>query len=271
MISTRYGLGHIPDLASHREEALRFRHIGGLVGTSTVMASSRDWRHFDPTDRDQGRTNTCTCQTASAGIYMAGQAAAAFGRGDAIPRPSVLYPYGSARLVDQELDGVPPARRQLVDLGVRPGSVISALETYGIVSEEKWPFSEGAVNDDLPLDADIAAADALLTGNYAIGGPDTALLMRMALDKAQFPQLAIDVYKNFEDADGNDPYDDVAGEWQGRHMLLAVGYRPGQILVRNWWTRRWADEGYIWMTDRFINGPNVRDCSVLTSAPKIKP
>jgi Papain family cysteine protease len=48
----------------------------------------------------------------------------------------------------------------------------------------------------------------------------------------------------------NDP--PAGAPTRGRHAVLAVGYQPTEILIRNSWGDTWALGGYAWISDTYI-------------------
>lgn len=260
------GFGHRPDRLQDVEEDLILRHVSELVGVAAPRATSRDWRHLDPTVLSQGSSNTCVPHAGSTSLYMFAQ-----GSGHPIQRPSIRHAYLQGQLEDQRLDGIPRERRQLLDIGMRARSMLVAWSTYGIVSEARWPFDDTKVTEPLPFDLDVAAADAKLTGWYRADSGTMSQSFRRALDARTFPIVAIDVHESFEQISGVDgyEYDEPSGAFLGRHMICIVGYRPGFVLMKNSWGSSWCDDGYCWLSNRFLDSENTRDGWILTAAPAL--
>lgn len=269
------GMGFIADEPHHRAaDALDRPFIGeqrvGLLRYSEpkdvrLSRTSRDWRHLRDRVSDQKGTNSCVGQFVSTAVYMAGQAQASLGTGVAVKRPSALWSYGVARLRAS-------GGGQLVDLGCSPRHMMLGAQEHGIVAEERFPFDPALVNGPFPVDLDLAGADALLTGYYMIDADDADEHFALALDKGHFPGLALDVYENFYDANGSEPYDDVAGEQRGSHMVTATAFRPDpmggfQIGIDNSWSLGWGDDGFLWLTSRFVRSRHVQHRTVITAAP----
>jgi hypothetical protein len=256
------GLGYIPDAIEHQiEDEVERAIVGGpralLSGSS--FGASREWRHLVDRVADQGATNSCVGQWLSNAVYLAGRAAEVMGTGARVKRPSALWSYAIARWKD--------AHGLLVDDGCQPRSMMLGAQEHGIVAEDRWPFDPADVNVAPPFDADVAGADAHLTGWYGIGAAHASDLMRSALDRGHFPGFAIDVYDNFYDHNGTATYDEPKGEWRGSHMITAVAHRPGAICILNSWSKHWADDGYAWLSDALIESVHVRQRLVITAAP----
>lgn len=271
------GLGYRLDVPDDVLHDLRYRDIDGLLGVGSPMATSRDWRHLDNVVLDQGPTNTCVAQSGSTALYMRGQAA-----GVPIPRPSILHGYVYGQLEDQRLEGVAVDDRKVMDIGMRARSMFLAWSQYGVVSEERWGFDPAelarlvaassirAVSERIPFDVDMAGADAMLEGWYPIDPRRKSLDIARALDKAHFPVIAIRVFENFLGWTGMRDYDAPEGEWIGNHMMTCVGFRPGYTLLKNSWGKGWGDEGYVWLSNVFIDGLHGLDGWVVTAAPNVR-
>jgi hypothetical protein len=254
------GMGFICDtladvFAAREERPLVGGGVGSLFsGRTTGHATSRDWRHLLDHVVDQGPTNSCVGQFLSSAVYLAGQA-----QNEPVKRPSALWSYAGARWRDNY--GV------LEDIGCRPTQLMLAGQEHGLVAEERWPFEVASVNVPPPFDADVAGADALLTGWYSADLMDVPLALRLALDKGHFPGVAMEVRDSFYDVRPFDVFDEPRGEFRGNHMVTLVGYRPGAFLLLNSWGRGWGDDGSCWVSDRFIASHYCKQRMVVTAAP----
>lgn len=260
------GFGFIPDRLAHTEEDAIARPLFGTTGSSSLdqvgddYASSRDYRHLDDGVTNQLSTNSCWAQFVSNACYLAGQEAHWRGTGPAINRPSVLWAYAVGRYKT--------TFGKLVDLGTRPRDGLEGLGEHGLVAEKDWAFNAAEINDAPPFDLDLKAIDSKLTGYYFIG--DAAASpeqMRAANDKGHFPGLALDVHESFIDHNGDGVYEEPSGDLRGLHMVTVVGYRPGSILIKNSWGTNWGDDGYAWLSDRFVRSHYVKHRCVITAAP----
>lgn len=259
------GFGYVPDPLEYQiEDEVDRMLIGGasslLPGVS--HGTSKEWRHLVDRVPNQGPTNSCVGWWLSSAVYLAGRAAEVMGTGERVERPSALWSYALARWKD-------PATQvgRLTDDGCQPRAMMRGAQENGLVAEKRWPFDPADVNVPPPFDADVAGADAFLTGWYGIGASHAADMMRSALDRGHFPGFAIDVYDNFYAYNGTSTYDIPRGSWQGSHMVTVVGHRPGELCILNSWGREWGDDGYAWLTDELVESAYVKQRLVVTAAP----
>lgn len=248
--------GAIPDRLADAELDGRTRHVSGLIGAQPGYAPTRDWSVLLDFVPDQQSTNRCVGWSFSSAMYLAGQA-----KGQPIPRPSAKWLYDIARYYDTP--------NVLVDIGSRPRSMALAATRHGVISEERLASTVANVDEPPPFDCDLSAASAVFTGYYKLDG-NVPTLMRMALDKGHFPVFSIVVHEGFTDLRRGDVYDEPQGAELGRHMLTAIAYRAGMFKILNSWGRYWCDDGFCWMTDRFVSSHFVSDRYVVSAAPKVQ-
>ncbi len=275
-----YGLGHRDGLSEHVAIDLAHRPASALVGAGAPTMEARDWRFLDDHVANQSASSTCVAQSGSMAVYMRGQAAALRGEGYAVPRPSVLQAYFFGQLEDQLLDGIATERRKIVDEGMRARSMLVAWETFGIAAESHLPFDiatlRAVVNAPsaeeasklLPFDLDVAGADAKLTGWHRINDAARSEEIALALDIAHFPIVPVKVYEDFMSWSGPATYTGPAGAYVGGHAMTAVGFRPGETLLKNSWGDGWGSGGYVWVSNSYIDQFGL-DCWVIDAAPPL--
>lgn len=265
------GFGHRPDLLGLAADDMRQRPATDLVGVSAPSGIDRDWRFLDPEVLDQGPTNSCVANAACESVYMFAQGARLRGTGEAIPRPSRRHAYIQGQLEDQRLDNIQVDKRVVADNGMRARSLLMGWQEFGVVSEDRWPFDPSNVLEALPFDLDLAAADAKLTGWYRAESSRMSVQFRQALDKCVLPIFAIRVYENFQQVGPMSGYEytEPRGAYLGNHMMLAVGSRPGFILVKNSWGTSFGDGGYCWISDLFLDSEYALDGWLLTASPPL--
>lgn len=276
------GLGFIPESREHVEADIRLRPVSELIGTSPPSSSWRDWRHLDPFVDDQHQTNMCLPFSIGMGVYMRGQAAVSLGEGAAVPRPSVMQPYIYGQLEAQRQGGVPRDERRIRDEGLQYRAVLAALEANGLIAAERWPFSPAElaqfvdaksikeISERIPFDIDLAGADARVSGWHRMGERPFSEECALALDKAHFPSVAIGVYQNFMTWSGSSTYDQPEGRHLGYHAMIAVAYQRGETCFKNSYGPGYADGGYIWLSNRFLDNGGAIDGLIVTAAPPLR-
>lgn len=252
----KYSTGHIPDHPEHVSEDLAQRHIGGLIGARPGASIGRDWRYLLDDVLNQGGTESCVAHWFSSALFLASQVAAERGAGPALPRISRRWCYNVARWRDQF--------GTLIDAGCRPRQMMIGAERNGLIAESAFGWSELGINEMPPFDLDIAARDMLFSGYYRADA--IADQLRLALDKGHFPGIAMPIHEGFYDYDGKSVYDEPRGKpTGGMHMVTLIGYEPGAFLMLNSWGTGWGDDGFGWLSDRFVERSDVTDRLVVTA------
>lgn len=270
-----YPLGHIASPDGERERIARRPLVGdtGLVGISMAgLGGVQDLREWSgPVTTQVG--NSC-CWDASLGQIES----RARKLGVVIPKLSVKCAWVWAQLRDQQRRGVPYEQRRAWDQGSSIDMGTLALREHGLVSEARCffeagdldPKPDGRADLQIPIDVDMAAADALLTGDYGVDPEDAPEALRMAMRDFHFPILAISVDRRFLDLVGHDvEYDGVQNDQDiiGGHAMRVVGSRPGFLLLQNSWSEAWGDAGFVWLSDRAAR--RGRDACVFTAVPHL--
>lgn len=257
---TTFPTGHLRADDAEAERIAR-RHVRDLIGavpTSDEEQDLRDWS--GPVTTQVG--NSC-CWDASLGAIESRSRML----GWPCPKLSVKASWVWAQLRDQHRRRVPFAARRAWDQGSRLDMGFLALHEHGLVSEERCSFEpgdlvpkpDGLADIRIPLDVDLAGADALFTGDYGVDPADAPSALRAAMRAGYFPIIAIDVDERFMALYGaGATYDGVvdAREIVGGHAMRVVGSRPARgsapsaLLLQNSWGEGWGDDGYVWLTDR---------------------
>lgn len=273
------GLGHEIDEVGEAER-LMWRPLAGLVGFSDAGEDNGDLSHLEPMVLDQSWSLSCVWQAIMMALFMRGVAQSEEGTGPAIPFPSIMQAWTLAQWqADREM-GVPPSRRRATNRGSRISSGLRALREFGICSARRWPFpmdwdsvpkdhrTGEVILDDMPLDVDIASADALLTGDYGAASEDFPRMARRALRQRHFPVVAFDVdepFLNLEISEWRGLTDPIVG----RHCVLVTGWRPGWLKIKNSYGPYWGSDGYCWIPDEYLSSRHARDGAVVTAVPKV--
>lgn len=248
--------GFLDDPADVVSAELQSHHVRALVGEPAVLPGYWDFVAQVQGIPDQGRTSSCVAQAFSTSFETRSHII-----GAPIERPSVLAGYTGGRLVAAP-------KSVLVDGGSNPLAVLEAYRKYGLVAESRFPFSEDRVNAPLPLDVFQHGADATLGGHYRIGaGAGAGLELRRALFAGYIPVFAMSVDQRFFDLEGGRVYMPSGGPKLGRHMQAIVGYAPGKFLIAGSWGRGWAEDGFAWIDERFIESSECSSFIVPTIIP----
>jgi Papain family cysteine protease len=252
------GLGFLPDPTDIVDAETIARPLRALTGSSiSTLPDAFSWLHTGnvPQPRDQSVTSSCVGQALAASV----QIRAAISGHSVVPSASALYAIG--RLVENP-------RMPLVDVGSSPGRVIEGAKEWGMASEERWPFSVGAIDIAPPLDVFRASLDATLGQHYRIpsgwGAPEA---IKRALVAGYIPIFAMTVDEAYDRYDGSDVYRAPSGRVLGRHMQCIVGYDGSDFEVLNSWGTGWGRDGIARIGSSVMASSDVSSIIVPTVVP----
>jgi C1A family cysteine protease len=145
---------------------------------------------------------------------------------------------------------------------VRDGCKV--LHDDGVCTEDLFPYTPGKFKD-VPPDLDITAAAQYRIITYArLNSSDE---IRASLAQSNPVIIGVAVYESFEHQigpDGRVPIPPPTDTLLGGHCMFLSGYKPdpqniGMFLFRcqNSWGPNWADSGYCWMPEGYLNNPNL--------------
>ncbi len=169
------------------------------------------------------------------------------------------------------------------DGGASVRQTMKALVLFGVPPQEVWPWQVEGFNEEPPPFC-YAYAQSYQALKYfrldaaSSGGRDTSISARelllfqiKAVLAAGLPCIfGFTVYSSFYGDKnirlGHIPYPSSRDQMVGGHAAVAVGYndykridrvdgrpsRPGAVLIRNSWGRRWGTGGYGWMPYEYI-------------------
>lgn len=241
--------GHIPDVFPEEDA-----HVGALVFNGGEVPEAVDLTCCLDAVQDQGATNSCVAQAMSTQALLFCRY-----RAQPVRRPSIKYGYDVARLMG--------GGDALADTGSSPRLAYAGARRYGMVPAEIWPLTAENVNEPPPWHVFQAASEMKLTGYYRIPtGFDAAHLARKALAIGAPVAFALHSTQAFEDwTPSQEPYAGSESTPLGSHMVVAVGFRPGALLVLNSWGTSWGERGFCWLDDHFFCSENVKDRIVVTA------
>lgn len=272
--------GHIIDDAY---EAARnaARPLAGLPGSVASYPDTLDQSGLSPMVLDQEQSEACVPHAWAMATYLRGQLEKLKGISNGIPLPSMMYAWVNAQWQLQALQGVQPALRIATNAGTNVSSLLLAAHTSGVVSNDAWPMdarlawgldpaAAQTATFDIPPDVDVTASIAKMTGDYGASGSDYPTVARSAIAGGFFPIQAFDVDDSFQELTGtNATWSGPVGPVNGRHMMVADGYRPGWIRYRGSYGTGWGDGGWVWIADSYTASAQARDGAVITAAPTL--
>lgn len=227
------------------------RPVEHLVGSTASLPLVADLRAFARAVLDQGPTNSCVAQSLALAMFVAG-------RGQ-IPWLAILWLYALARL--KRTPG------KLLDEGSIIRLMCEGAAEHGAIAADRWPFEPERVNDFPPLDAHVAAKDALFHGYYRLDDGDIPTRARRAIAQGHAVLVAYGVHENFARwKKGDGVYDKPSGAWRGNHMSTLLAYKQGLFLLRNSWGFQWGDDGECWVTEAFVS-EQCFEQTVVTAGP----
>ena len=232
------GYQYAPPKASAR------RYVAGSSKLSRLPPKV-DLRPFMTAIEDQQATNSCAAN-AAAGAY---EYLVKRHMGEEAYDVSRLFIYYNARAADDP--------DNIEDEGSVLQSVIAGLQENGACSEETWPFSEEAVNEEPSEEAYEEARQFLIEDCELV--PTDLAAWKTALAAGHPIIFGLRLFGSFDKQKkaGLVPMPsaaDVGRESHGGHAMLCVGYSdPDQVfIVRNSWGPQWGDKGYCYIPYRYL-------------------
>jgi hypothetical protein len=256
---TRRGLGFLADPDGLEDAELVSANVRSLLGETATPPPSFTWvvTGAVPRPRDQASTSSCVGQALAASVQIR---AAILGR-EVIPSAKGIYDV--ARLLSAP--GQP-----LADGGSQPALAMDGVREYGLVSEDRWPFSVAEIDALPPLDVFQHGCDARLDRHYRITPGRTAgQSIREAIAKGFIPIFAMTVDESYDRYDGTDVYRVPSGRVLGRHMQAIVGYHDDVFEVLNSWGDGWGREGIARVSSSIIESSDVSSIIVPTVVPAL--
>lgn len=227
--------GHVPDLPDDRDWS--FAKASRPV---SVSGSVDHARHLDAVQNQLG--GSCVGQSIASAAYLTAAIA-----GVPIARPSALFPYTIARLLDAP-------NQELVDIGCRPRVAMLGARERGLIALERWPETAENLDAVPPLDAFQEGECARIEAFYRIDeGGDVVEGLRHALVRGYCPIFGMSVDTSYEGIGGR-IYIEASGAVLGNHAQVVVGYHEptNAFRVLNSWGRSFGDGGFSWIAASFM-------------------
>jgi C1A family cysteine protease len=290
-MSERRGLGWIPDVpkpndytASHPQVAALLKkangaaHLAALSGqnperaTAPVAPPSVDLRQWFSPIEDQGGLGSCTANAAVA-----------------------LLEYFERRAAGRHVDAsrlfVYKAERDLLgwkgDTGAYLRTAMETLVTFGAPPEKYWPYDGRGPDTNTRFDVEPSAFCYAFGQSYKAikyfrldpdATPATQVLANIkAFAAAGFPSMfGFPVYDEYMNPlpGALIPFPKQGSHYFGGHANVVAGYDDekmighdkGALLVRNSWNTDWGDQGYGWMSYRYVTAGYAADWWSMVSA-----
>jgi C1A family cysteine protease len=140
--------------------------------------------------------------------------------------------------------------------GLELEAVRKALLTLGQPVETNCPYQEVSPADVRAVDT--SDFEPVYRCESCVGSLKAADLYEAALASRTFV-VALNITRDFYDVDAPYIIDQTPTEIVGGHALLlaglAISHKTGGrlFLLKNSWGKDWAQDGYVWITERYFN------------------
>lgn len=132
--------------------------------------------------------------------------------------------------------------------------VLKAVKTYGICSEEIWPYNEMAINTKPSNDSYLDAARRKIT-TYNVLYTLSEMIEALSSDRPII--IGMDVYPGFMYVNSTNPVVPMPNAYQqpyGGHAMSIVGVSMSrqQFMAKNSFGTDWGMEGYCWIPFEYV-------------------
>jgi len=248
------GKGHIADRAPTAPDFAAFRraHVGASLEPVNMVP-------FVDRLRDQTITSACVGFAIARAIDIRARIT-----GVHLAYPSARAIYGLARMKE--------ASTPLLDVGCQPSLAIDALQSFGIVGEDRIGFDDARINDPMPWDVFQAGADARLAGAYRLtsSGGQRLEEIRAALAHAYPVVFGMQVDRSYENLLGDPTWHGMLGPSLGGHMQCVINdphAPPDAFTIAGSWSGWGYGNGLARVGADYLAGGNATDFYVITIAP----
>ena len=209
--------------------------------TVVKLSTYVDLRPYCSPIEDQGRLGSCT------GNAIAGAIELLMKRNNKFADISRLFIYYYERLLENTVN---------YDSGAYIRDGIKACYTYGIATENLWPYDISKFRNRPSIDAVNDASKRKVKLYERVTDFNGVI---NAIDNGYPVTIGFDVYSSFDSPTvartGIMPYPNIKKEkLLGGHAVLIVGYNKNNdtFIVRNSWGKYWGDNGYFYMPFQVI-------------------
>lgn len=230
------GLGLVREIPDRRDYPLSAK---GVI-KDVVLPESVDLRLGCPSITDQKTTSSCTGHAVSALCEYVTNSQLA-------PNytPSVLFLYYCTRSLEGTAD---------VDAGASMRATLKAVNTFGVATDESWPFNVKKINEQPPEEAYESA-----TFHQSLQYERVPLKLfetRYVLSLGSPFVFGFSVYSDFTEETGNTGIAKLPKSHEsleGGHAVMCAGYsdEDRMFIIRNSWGD-WGQGGYFFMPYEFL-------------------
>lgn len=236
-------LGFRPDLPDIRDFTFE---SGGIIRKKKVFPERVDHRgHYDmPPVYDQGTLGSCTAQSIGALCDFE------YGT-DFQYMPAALFLYYVTRSLEGTVN---------VDSGATIRNTIKAANTFGVATENFWPYRIEKFKTTPPEEVfDIALNHQALEYRRVRQRLDD---LRECLVEENLIAFGFCVYDTLYQVTAKKPVlelPDYSQSLLGGHAVVAVGYDDDKqhFIIRNSWGKHWGEEGYFYMPYSYVLNPQL--------------
>lgn len=229
------------------------RSSGAAAGAAPALAPTVDLRPYFSPIEDQGELGSCTANAAVGLVeYYEKRASGKF------LDASRLFVYKTTR----NMVGVTG------DTGAEIRNAMGALVLFGAPPEKFWPYHVSKFDAE-PTPFCYAFADNFKSIKYlrldssGVSGPALLDKIKTYLASNLPSMFGFPVYEEFMNPPANArvAYPERRSKFYGGHAIVAAGYddsipinssEKGALLIRNSWGKSWGDQGYAWLSYKYI-------------------
>ncbi len=258
------GTGWLPDPHDPRDHPVRARFGAGVALPRSATRLVDRVRRV----KNQGRTGSCVAHAALTAVDTR-LCLVATGRGLPMPQEgSERAVYAGALAMDRVLPSPDTRPAPLQDRGCFPRQLMRWMRERGIPPLDLWPFSEGGITDEVPMDVLEAASAARLDRWWRSDGSGVSFELDAAVALAEdhpfiFGTTGVDAFQQYTGG----VIDLLVPSEQG-HDLCLLGYETGAdgervFLGVNSWGEEWGEGGFFRLAASELRGPTVSDGYVI--------
>jgi C1A family cysteine protease len=247
--------GYLPD--PHDSKDISF----SSVKTEDQIEESVDLEPFCSPIDTQLRLNSCVANATADSIELINSV-----QGLSHSQVSRLQIYYNGRSIMYAMND---DHTSLKDEGMWIRAAFRAIANLGVCSEDEWPYDPKHVNTRPPVGLMFKSLKNKISGYYKITNYKVAEFKRAisAMHPVVMGIPVNDGFKNYKGGILSPP--EVGDKIYGHHAIMAMGFGPDFIKIRNSWGPGFGEDGYAKLDPAWIE-IFARDCWVPTRGEIIK-